>query len=124
MTSADTRDAPDRDPLEPGHIVGQNPATPERLPEHTRFHTGAPRKPRRPEEIAGVPAFLFETGGLLALTLDQAGANLPPVPDAEPWQLARYISLDDDELRSLGLEPTQVVRILAANGTFRWQRSF
>jgi len=26
------------DPLEPGHIPGQNPATPERMPGHTRFH--------------------------------------------------------------------------------------
>jgi hypothetical protein len=24
------------DPLEPGHIPGQNPATPERMPGHTR----------------------------------------------------------------------------------------
>lgn len=25
------------DPLEPGHIPGQNPSTPERLPAHTKF---------------------------------------------------------------------------------------
>jgi hypothetical protein len=25
------------DPLEPGHIPGQNPATPERMPGHTRL---------------------------------------------------------------------------------------
>lgn len=123
MTSADPRDAPDRDPLEPGHIVGQHPATPERLPGHTRFHTGAPNKPRRPGEIAGAPAFLFGTGDLLALTLDQAGANLPPVIDSEPWQLARYVSLTEGELRALGVDPAHVMRILAANGAFRWQRS-
>lgn len=122
-SSADTPDAPDRDPLASGRIVGQNPATPERLPRHTRFHDRAPRRPRRPEEIAGVPAFLFATGDVLALTLDQAGADLPPVPDAEPWQLARYLSLTEDELSSLGVEATHVLRILAANGTFRWQRS-
>jgi hypothetical protein len=26
------------DPLEPGHIPGQNPATPERVPGHTRHY--------------------------------------------------------------------------------------
>jgi hypothetical protein len=28
------------DPLEPGHIPGQNPATPERMPGHTRDPRG------------------------------------------------------------------------------------
>ena len=121
MTSR-TGNSPDRDPLAAGHIEGQNPATPERLPEHTRFHTGRPFKPRRPREINGVPAFLFEAGGLLALSLDQSGANLPPVPDAEAWRLSRYVSLSEDELRTLGLEPAHVLRILAVNGTFCWQR--
>jgi hypothetical protein len=27
------------DPLRPGHIEGQNPNTPERLPEHTAYYT-------------------------------------------------------------------------------------
>jgi hypothetical protein len=28
------------DPLKPGHIEGQNPNTPERLPGHTRWYHG------------------------------------------------------------------------------------
>jgi len=32
------------DPLEPGNIPGQNPATPERMPGHTRVYDDKPRK--------------------------------------------------------------------------------
>jgi hypothetical protein len=32
---------PNPDPLAPGHIPGQNPNTPERMPGHTRFYDRA-----------------------------------------------------------------------------------
>ena len=44
------------DPLADGHIEGQNPATPERLPGHTRYYRrGAAQRYSGP----GVTAFLI-----------------------------------------------------------------
>jgi hypothetical protein len=47
-------DKPSTDPLAPGHIPGQNPATPERLPKHTAYYDeGGVRPPdRKPDATA------------------------------------------------------------------------
>jgi len=39
-----SKDASIPDPLEPGHIQGQNPATPERVPGHTQVHDDDAKK--------------------------------------------------------------------------------
>ncbi|HWK38349.1 MAG TPA: hypothetical protein VNR88_05485 [Hyphomicrobium sp.] len=46
------------DPLEPGHIPGQNPATPERMPGHTRFHDDEAEKNDEAEKKAAEDAEL------------------------------------------------------------------
>jgi hypothetical protein len=40
------------DPLEPAHIQGQNPATPERMPGHTQVHDDDVKKEKKKEKAA------------------------------------------------------------------------
>lgn len=107
------------DPLKPGHIRGQNPATPERHPGATgevgSLHGGDANE----EDLGGRPAFLFRAGGLAAITLDSSGANLPAVADGAPWTLARTVTLG---VRDVGLDmnPEPVIVAIKRDGFYMW----
>lgn len=110
------------DPLKPGHITGQNPNTPERLPEHTadRNVRGRSQAQGNEEDLGGRPAFLFTSGNMSAVTLDSSGANLPPPPSGD-WMLARYFTLG---VRDAGLEdvrPEKIIQGVLAEGYFAWK---
>jgi len=49
------------DPLKPGHIPGQNPATPERMPGHTRFQDEEAEKKAKAAEDAELDEALEQT---------------------------------------------------------------
>jgi len=107
------------DPLEPGNITGQNPATPERMPGHTAHVADAPIKHAR--ELVGRPAFLFQTDELSAITLDSSGAILPSYGDAD-WRLAHYITLGHHDLgRVLDMDNDPIIQALSRDGYFVWR---
>lgn len=124
MTQRDNDGATGRtvtpDPLEPGHIDGQNPNTPERMPGHTR--AVQPSGPdANEEELGGRPAFLFQCGPLRGVTLDSSGENLPS--EAGKWTLERYFTLG---IRDCGLEdigPETLIRGIKARGYHVWSRA-
>lgn len=107
------------DPLKPGHIRGQNPATPELHPGATgevgSLHGGDANE----EDLGGRPAFLFRAGGVAAITLVSSGANLPAVADGAPWTLSRTVTLG---VRDVGLDmnPEPVIVAIKRNGFYMW----
>ncbi len=109
-----------QNPLEPGHIPGQNPATPERLPGHTAdVVSEAPAG--HPAALAGVPAFLFRSAALCAITLDSSGENLPTQPDDQPWRLMEYVTLGVHHGLLAGVSGDEVVAGVSADGYFAWE---
>ena len=52
------------DPLDPGHIPGQNPATPERMPGHTRASGSSTWVRAAPWLTVGAIAFIALLYGL------------------------------------------------------------
>lgn len=109
------------DPLDEGHIPGQNPATPERVHEHTRVVESRPDG--NEEDLGGRPAFLFRCGDMLGVTLDSSGANLPVIQTEGGWTLERYFTLG---IRDVGLDdisPESIIRGIRANGYHIWRAS-
>jgi hypothetical protein len=104
-------------PLDPGYIDGQNPATPQRLPGATATVTGRASADNE-EELGGRPAFLFRSGTLYGVTLDAAGANLPL--QGEPWALEQYVTLGVRNVGLPNMNPEPVIRGIAANGFYIW----
>lgn len=111
------RDTPD--PLKPGHIQGQNPATPERHPGATGEVGSRHAGDANEEDLGGRPAFLFQSGVLGAVTLDSSGANLPD-SGGLPWVLARMVTLG---VRDVGLDmnPEPVLAAIKSQGYFLWR---
>ncbi|MGD9659395.1 MAG: hypothetical protein AB7U61_17445 [Methylocystis sp.] len=103
------------DSLNPGQIEGQNPATPERLPSHTADVVSIPAAGANEEELGGRPAFLFESDGLAAVTLDSSGQNLPPRNGAG-WQLVRYFTLGVRDAGLAGINPEPIIRRIHKRG--------
>ncbi len=56
------------DPLDPGHIPGQNPNTPQRLPGHTAWYR------RRPQSPAAWFVFVISAMAIVAYVLLLSGA--------------------------------------------------
>jgi hypothetical protein len=110
------------DPLGPGKIEGQNPATPERLPLHTADVSSVPAGDANEEELGGRPAFLFEAGGLAAVTLDSSGQNLP-TSDDERWRLVRYFTLGIRDAGLAGISPEPIIRGIHARGYYLWHKA-
>ena len=111
------------DPLEPGHIDGQNPATPERMPGHTGYYDDANPKTNGPNEerAGGKPAFLFQSGEWSAITLDSSGQNLPA---REPgWILKQYFTLGVRNAAPTGVIPEQAIRRVSIDGFYVWRTS-
>ena len=109
------------DPLAPGNIPGQNPATPERLPGHSADAPPKASMPGNEEELGGRPAFLYHAGDMAAVTLDSSGANLPAPPGAQPWVLSRDFTLG---VRDVGLEnmsPEPIIRGIYSEGYYMWR---
>ena len=114
-----TRDVPD--PLKPGNIPGQNPATPERMPGHTAaVASETPAEQGNEEELGGRPAFLFRAGEWRGVTLDSSGQNLPKTPPSE-WQLERYFTLGVRDAVPGDINPEQIIRGVRASGYFVWR---
>jgi hypothetical protein len=108
-------------PLDAGHIDGQHPETPERLPAHTSDVTSSPSGSATEAELGGRPAFLFEAGDLSAITLDSSGQNLPRV-DSSAWQLKRYLTLGTRDEGSLGVDLEPVVHGICSRGYYLWRK--
>jgi hypothetical protein len=112
------------DPLEAGHIDGQHPDTPERMPGHTSNVEGGRGKGiDNEEELGGRPAFLFEAGEQKGVTLDSSGANLPQPSDGSVWRLVRYFTLGVRDVGPLGVNPETVVRGIFSDGFYVWRPS-
>jgi hypothetical protein len=105
-------------PLDPGHIDGQNPATPERLPGATPIVEGKATGAGNEEELGGRPAFLFKSGTLYGVSLDSSGANLPAQSIA--WALDRYITLGVRDVGLPNITPEPVIRGIVARGYHIW----
>ena len=107
------------DPLKPGNITGQNPATPERLPGSTAEIKSTPPQANE-EELGGRPAFLFKAGDMAGVTLDSSGANLP-AQQAGPWVLSKYFTLGVRDVGLPGMSPEPVIRGIMSNGYYVWR---
>ncbi len=107
------------DPLKPGHIEGQNPATPERHPGATGEVRSQHAGDANEEDLGGRPAFLFQSGVLAAITLDSSGANLPD-PGGDRWLLVRTVTLG---VRDVGLDmnPEPVLAAIKSQGHYLWR---
>lgn len=112
------------DPLADGHVEGQNPSTPERMPGHTAFFSDDEKSPLLSTEplLDGRPAFVLASGETYGITFDSSGNNLPPRPDGGTWILVQYASTSKDELGALGLDPLAAARDMAAVGFHIWTR--
>lgn len=106
-------------PLEPGHIEGQNPNTPERLPGNTEFVEGETNA--NEDTLGGRPAFVYQSGNELAVTLDQSGANLPPPQSGVPWKLVRYFTLGVRDAPAVDRNPETIIRGIALRGYYLWR---
>ena len=112
---------PRPDPLAPGHIEGQNPATPERMPGHT---ADVESKPGGNEELlGGRPAFLFQAGEFAGATLDSSGANLPPAENGRPWQLEQMFTLGVRDVGPGDIYPEKIIAGIRAHGYLVWYRT-
>jgi hypothetical protein len=109
-------------PLDPGHIQGQNPSTPERELGHTSNIPGRVQMEGNEEELGGKPAFLFGSGDLLAVSLDSSGANLPAAPSGQ-WQLVRYFTLGVRNPGVGGVNPEVIISGIHAQGYYLWKPS-
>jgi len=110
------------DPLKPGHITGQNPATPERLPGHTSYYNEdnlANASRNNEEELGGRPAFLYRSGEWAGVTLDAGGQNLPHREGG--WHLERHFTLGVRDALPINVTPEQIIRGIRANGHFVWR---
>jgi hypothetical protein len=106
----------DPDPLKPGHISGQNPATPERMPGSTAQVQSQPPT----GNIDGTPAFLFRSGGMAAVSQDSSGANLPECTEG-PWVMERYFMLGVRDVGVLEISPEPIIRGIKATGYYMWR---
>lgn len=111
-------------PLDPGHIPGQHPATPERLPGHTADvpEAGHGGEAANEFELGGRPAFHFRCAGWDGITLDSSGANLPEVDATAHWTLQRYITLGVQDV-GVGLNPEPVIQAIADHGFYIWRHT-
>lgn len=115
------RDRSIPDPLEPGNIPGQNPATPERMPGHTTAVEATPLADDSNEEnLGGRPAFLFRAGEWCGVTLDSSGENLPKTSPTA-WQLDRYFTLGVRDAGPGEVAPEQIIRGIRASGFYVWR---
>ncbi len=104
------------DPLNPGHIDGQNPATPERMPGSTAEVLSQTTS----ADIQGTPAFLFKAGGMGAVTQDASGANLPDSGEG-PWVMEQYFTLGVRHVALGDINPEPVIRGIKAHGYYTWR---
>ncbi len=111
------------DPLSSGHIDGQNPSTPERLPGHTADVDSVSIGGDNENELGGRPAFLFEAGEMAGVTLDSSGANLPELAQGVRWQLARYFTLGVRSPGLQGVNPEPIIRGIRAQGFYVWRKT-
>jgi hypothetical protein len=102
-------------PLDPRHIQGQNPSTPERELGHTSSIPVRVQMDGNEEELGGKPAFLFKSGDLLAGSLDSSGGNLPAAPSGQ-WQLVRYFTLGVRDPGVGGINPEVIIRGIHGQG--------
>lgn len=109
------------DPLKPGHIEGQNPSTPERMPGHTSYYSDESAKETscNEEELGGRPAFLYCSGEWSAVTLDSSGQNLPALGPG--WNLKMYFTLGVRDAAPPGIIPEQVIRKIHLQGYHVWR---
>lgn len=105
-------------PLDPGHITGQNPNTPERLPGSTAHVEG---NDANEETLGGRPAFVFVSGAQAAVTLDSSGENLPAPDGSEPWKLDRYFTLGVRDAPAIDRNPETIIRAIASQGYYLWR---
>jgi hypothetical protein len=109
------------DPLKPGHIQGQNPATPERMPGHTGYYSDeASSAAGNEEDLGGRPAFLFRSGKWAGVTLDSSGQNLPKRDDV-PWQLDCEFTLGIRHAAPENVTPEQIIRGIHVHGYYIWR---
>jgi hypothetical protein len=112
------------DPLTPGQIEGQNPATPERLPRHPDAVSSQPAgSVANEEDMGGRPAFLFSAGDMAAVTLDSSGANLPPPADGDGWVLERYFTLGVRDAGLPDVSPEPIIQGVLAQGFYLWRKT-
>ena len=107
-----------RGPLDPGHIDGQNPGTPERLPGHTAVVRS--EQPLADQDIESLPAFHFRAGAMEAVALDSSGANLPPAPDGTRWQLIGEFTLGVQHAAPEGVIPEAILMGIRNAGYYAW----
>ena len=105
--------------LDPGHIEGQNPATPERVLGHTAFARG--ENNANEETLGGRPAFVFVSGKQAAVTLDSSGENLPAPSGPAPWKLDKYFTLGVRDASAIDRNPETIIRAIAAQGYYLWR---
>ena len=108
------------DPLKSGHIKGQNPATPERLPAHTGYYSGDSSEfsGGSDEDLTGRPAFLYRSGEKAAITLDSSGQNLPD--SSTGWKLDGYFTLGARDADPADPTAEEMIRGIRADGYFVW----
>lgn len=111
------------DPLKSAHITGQNPATPERLPGHTRYYSesGSDTGAGVGEDLTGKPAFLYRSGDVSAVTLDASGQNLPG--NTGPWQLDSYFTLGARDAAMADATAEEMMHGIRSQGYFIWRSS-
>lgn len=108
------------DPLKPGNIPGQNPATAERMPGHTSYYRDTdPAQDGNEEELGGRPAFLYRSGEWTGVTLDSSGQNLPW--RELPWKPAGEFTLGIRHAAPDGVTPEQIVRGIHVDGYYVWR---
>jgi len=68
------------------------------------------------------PAFLFRCGNsnLCAITLDEAGKNLPKDECEDGWQLLQIFALGVQEPIPASVDPEKVIAALGARDFFMW----
>ena len=72
------------------------------------------------EIVGGRRAFLFAAGEWHAVTLDQTGANLPPV-GGRPWVLQRSFVLGIRDVGLLDKAPEPIICEIWARGYYLWR---
>lgn len=109
------------DPLKPGNITGQNPATPERMPGHTGYYSDGDRSQvsDNEEDLGGRPAFLYRSGEWAGATLDSSGQNLPARQDR--WQLDRHFTLGVRDVGPESITPEEIIRGIQFRGYHVWR---
>jgi len=65
-------------------------------------------------------AYLFRSGDSFAVSLDKAGANLPPPVDGGAWQFQQQFELGVKEAMPAPIDPEPILRGIKSRGYFVW----